>query len=83
MKSEVFPHCLINLLIPPLVENINGIPFNLLFKSMQSYRQLEYRDLELLTNFSEHAASMIDIWTKKQVLQQNPRKMYNLNNTNG
>ncbi|KAL3045625.1 hypothetical protein OYC64_013812 [Pagothenia borchgrevinki] len=49
-------------------ENINGIPFNLLFKSMQSYRQLKYRDLELLTNFSEHAASMIDIWTKKQVL---------------
>ncbi|KAL3045626.1 hypothetical protein OYC64_013812 [Pagothenia borchgrevinki] len=49
-------------------ENINGIPFNLLFGTMHSYRQLEYRDLELLTNFSEHAASMIDIWTKKQVL---------------
>ncbi|KAF3857219.1 hypothetical protein F7725_009078 [Dissostichus mawsoni] len=49
-------------------ENINGIPFNPLFETMQSYRQLQYRDLELLTDISEHAASMIDIWTKKQRL---------------
>ncbi|XP_010769490.1 FAST kinase domain-containing protein 2-like [Notothenia coriiceps] len=56
-------------------ENIDGIPFNALFETMQSFRQLQYRDLEVLTNMSEHAASMIDIWTKKQVLQQNPRKI--------
>ncbi|KAK5874995.1 hypothetical protein CesoFtcFv8_027531 [Champsocephalus esox] len=49
-------------------ENINGIPFNQLFETMQSCRQLQYRDSELLTDLSEHAASMIDIWTKKQVV---------------
>ncbi|KAK1876823.1 FAST kinase domain containing protein 2 mitochondrial [Dissostichus eleginoides] len=49
-------------------ENINRIPFNPLFEAMQSYRQLQYRDLELLTDISEHAASKIDIWNKKQVV---------------
>ncbi|XP_031707664.1 FAST kinase domain-containing protein 2, mitochondrial [Anarrhichthys ocellatus] len=49
-------------------ENLNGIPFNRLYKVLQSCRELHYRDLDLLTGISEYIASIIDIWTKKQVV---------------
>ncbi|XP_069554473.1 FAST kinase domain-containing protein 2, mitochondrial [Brachyistius frenatus] len=49
-------------------ENINGIPFNNLYKLLQSYRALLYRDFDLLTAISDYVASTLDIWTNKQRL---------------
>ncbi|XP_054479947.1 FAST kinase domain-containing protein 2, mitochondrial [Anoplopoma fimbria] len=49
-------------------ENLNGIPFNRLFTVLQSCRDLHYRDFDLLTGISEYVASIIDVWTKKQVV---------------
>lgn len=52
-----------------LVENLQGVPFNRLFTVLQSCWELHYRDFELLSSISDYVASTIDIWTKKQVLQ--------------
>ncbi|XP_034407214.1 FAST kinase domain-containing protein 2, mitochondrial [Cyclopterus lumpus] len=49
-------------------ENLNGIPFNRLYTVLHSCRELHYRDLDLLTDISEYVASILDIWTKKQVV---------------
>lgn len=49
-------------------ENLHGIPFNRLFTVLQSCRDLHYRDLDLLTDISDYIASMIDIWTNKQLI---------------
>lgn len=51
-----------------VTENLHAIPFNRLYKVMQSCKELHYRDLEMLTGISEYVASTIDIWTNKQVL---------------
>lgn len=51
-----------------VTENLHGIPFNRLFKVMVSCKELLYRDVEMLTGISDYVASMIDIWTNKQVL---------------
>uniref|UniRef100_A0A672YV17 FAST kinase leucine-rich domain-containing protein n=1 Tax=Sphaeramia orbicularis TaxID=375764 RepID=A0A672YV17_9TELE len=51
-----------------VTENLHGIPFNRLYKVMQSSKELLYRDLEMLTGISDYVASTIDIWTNKQVL---------------
>uniref|UniRef100_UPI0037E97E89 FAST kinase domain-containing protein 2, mitochondrial n=1 Tax=Semicossyphus pulcher TaxID=241346 RepID=UPI0037E97E89 len=49
-------------------ENLNGIPFNIFFKILQSCRELRYRDLDLFTDISDYVASVIYIWTNKQVV---------------
>lgn len=51
-----------------ITENIHGIPFNRLFKLLQSCRELLYRDVHLLTSISDYVASSLDIWTNKQLL---------------
>lgn len=68
------PTCYPSSVPPPhvfsLVENLNVIPFSGQYKLLQSCKQLLYRDLDLLTDMSDHAASMMDIWSNKQVLRQ-------------
>uniref|UniRef100_A0A3Q4ATM3 RAP domain-containing protein n=1 Tax=Mola mola TaxID=94237 RepID=A0A3Q4ATM3_MOLML len=49
-------------------ENIYGIPFNRLLTVLRSCRELHYRDLGLLTDISDYVASMIDIWSNKQLI---------------
>lgn len=51
-----------------ITENIHGIPFNRIFKLLQSCRELRYRDVHLLTSISDYVASSLDIWTNKQLL---------------
>lgn len=55
------------LLPTSVLENIHGIPFNRIFKLLQSFRELRYRDVHLLTSISDYVASSLDIWTNKQV----------------
>lgn len=62
--SVLSPH------LSSLIENLHGIPFNKLLTVLQSCKELHYRDLDLLTDISDYAASVIDIWSNKQVLQQ-------------
>lgn len=68
------PTCYPSSVPPPhvfsLVENLNVIPFSGQYKLLQSCKQLLYRNLDLLTDMSDHAASMMDIWSNKQVLRQ-------------
>ncbi|XP_014893635.1 FAST kinase domain-containing protein 2 [Poecilia latipinna] len=49
-------------------ENLHHIPFNILYNVMQSYKELLYRDTDLLTSISDHVASTFDIWTDKQLV---------------
>ncbi|KAM6958421.1 FAST kinase domain-containing protein 2, mitochondrial [Tautogolabrus adspersus] len=49
-------------------ENLNGIPFNRLFKVLMSCRDLHYRDFDLFKDISDYMASVIYIWTNKQVV---------------
>lgn len=49
------------------LENLHGIPFNRLLPVLLSCRKLHYRDLDLLNGISEYVASLIDVWTNKQV----------------
>ncbi|XP_061571676.1 FAST kinase domain-containing protein 2, mitochondrial [Cololabis saira] len=51
-----------------IIDNLHGMPFNRLYKVLQSCGVLLYRDLDLLNEISDHVASMLDIWTNKQVL---------------
>uniref|UniRef100_A0A3Q3BAC0 FAST kinase domains 2 n=1 Tax=Kryptolebias marmoratus TaxID=37003 RepID=A0A3Q3BAC0_KRYMA len=51
-----------------ITENLHCIPFNRLFTVLQSCRNLNYRDLDLLTGVSDHVSSTFDIWTNKQLL---------------
>ncbi|KAM7365316.1 hypothetical protein PAMP_016258 [Pampus punctatissimus] len=51
-----------------ITENISGIPFNRLNKLLQSYRELHYRDFDMLTAMTDYVSSMIDIWTNKQII---------------
>ncbi|PWA32287.1 hypothetical protein CCH79_00013189, partial [Gambusia affinis] len=49
-------------------DNLHHIPFNILYKILQSYKELLYRDTNLLTSISDHVASTFDIWTNKQLV---------------
>nr|XP_046238198.1 FAST kinase domain-containing protein 2, mitochondrial isoform X2 [Scatophagus argus]XP_046238199.1 FAST kinase domain-containing protein 2, mitochondrial isoform X2 [Scatophagus argus] len=49
-------------------ENLHVFPFNSLLTILKSYWELRYRDLSLLTDISDYAASMIDIWNNKQLI---------------
>ncbi|XP_035005644.1 FAST kinase domain-containing protein 2, mitochondrial [Hippoglossus stenolepis] len=51
-----------------IIENIHGVPFNRLFAVLHSCRELQYRNLDLLTAISDYVTSTIDIWTNKQML---------------
>ncbi|CAJ1086924.1 FAST kinase domain-containing protein 2%2C mitochondrial isoform X1 [Xyrichtys novacula] len=49
-------------------ENLHGIPFNRLVAVLMAYKDLSYRDFGLFTDISDHLASVIDIFTNKQVV---------------
>nr|XP_020509587.1 FAST kinase domain-containing protein 2, mitochondrial [Labrus bergylta] len=49
-------------------ENLNGIPFNRLFKLLLSCRDLRYRDSDLFKDISDYVASVIYMWTNKQAV---------------
>lgn len=49
-------------------DNLHGIPFNRLYTVLQSCRELQYRNLDLLTDISDYVTSMIDIWSHKQLI---------------
>ncbi|XP_027862379.1 FAST kinase domain-containing protein 2, mitochondrial [Xiphophorus couchianus] len=49
-------------------DNLHDIPFNILYNILQSYKELLYRDIDLLTSISDHVASTFDIWTNKQLV---------------
>ncbi|XP_073318726.1 FAST kinase domain-containing protein 2, mitochondrial [Pagrus major] len=49
-------------------ENLNVIPFGGQYRLLLSCKQLLYRDMDLLTEMSDYAASMMDIWSNKQLL---------------
>lgn len=49
-------------------ETLSGIPFNRLLNVLVSCKELLYRDLQMLKNVSEYAASMVDVWSNKQVM---------------
>ncbi|KAM7375115.1 hypothetical protein PAMA_014277 [Pampus argenteus] len=51
-----------------ITENISGIPFNRLNPLLQAYRELNYRDFDVLTGVSDYGSSMIDIWSNKQII---------------
>ncbi|XP_041835077.1 FAST kinase domain-containing protein 2, mitochondrial [Melanotaenia boesemani] len=51
-----------------ITENLHGIPFNRLYKVLQSCKELLYRDVALLTGISDYVASTLEIWTNKQLL---------------
>uniref|UniRef100_A0A674MBJ4 FAST kinase domains 2 n=1 Tax=Takifugu rubripes TaxID=31033 RepID=A0A674MBJ4_TAKRU len=51
-----------------MIENLHGIPFNRLLPVLLSCRELYYRDLDLLNGISDYVASLIDVWTNKQLL---------------
>ncbi|XP_029030408.1 FAST kinase domain-containing protein 2, mitochondrial [Betta splendens] len=51
-----------------ITENLHGTPFNILYKVLQSCKELHYRDLNMLTGVSNYIASTLDIWTNKQLL---------------
>ncbi|TNN51474.1 FAST kinase domain-containing protein 2, mitochondrial [Liparis tanakae] len=52
---------LLDICCKTIKENLNGIPFNRLFKVLHSCRELHYRDLDLLTDVSEYVASILDM----------------------
>lgn len=62
--------CIFFLFLCFLVDNLHDIPFNILYNILQSYKELLYRDTDLLTSISDHVASTFDIWTNKQVLEE-------------
>ncbi|TMS11760.1 FAST kinase domain-containing protein 2, mitochondrial [Larimichthys crocea] len=49
-------------------EDLYGIPFNRLFTVLLSYKELRYRDFDLLTSLSDYIASSLDLWTTKQLV---------------
>lgn len=49
-------------------ENLDAIPFSRLFKVLQSCWELQYRDTDLLKDISDHLASVISIWSNKQMI---------------
>ncbi|XP_047432087.1 FAST kinase domain-containing protein 2, mitochondrial [Mugil cephalus] len=51
-----------------ILENLNGVPFNTMFRLLQSCKELLYRDADLLNGISDHVASTIDVWTNKQLV---------------
>lgn len=51
-----------------IAEDFHGIPFTRLYRVLQSYKELLYRNERLLTGLSEYVASTLDVWTNKQVL---------------
>uniref|UniRef100_A0A3Q1F5R2 FAST kinase domains 2 n=1 Tax=Acanthochromis polyacanthus TaxID=80966 RepID=A0A3Q1F5R2_9TELE len=59
---------LMDLCSKKIAEDFHGIPFNRLYRVLQSYRELLYRNADLLTGLSEYVASPLDVWTNKQVL---------------
>lgn len=48
-------------------EDLSGIPFGRLLTVLHSCKELHYRSSDLLTDISDYAASMVDIWSNKQV----------------
>uniref|UniRef100_A0A3Q1D9L0 RAP domain-containing protein n=1 Tax=Amphiprion ocellaris TaxID=80972 RepID=A0A3Q1D9L0_AMPOC len=59
---------LMDLCSKKIAEDFHGIPFNRLYRVLQSYKELLYRNGDLLTGLSEYVASTLDVWTNKQVL---------------
>lgn len=65
--------CLLPLIdpVPPppsaVPEDLSGIPFRRLLTVLHSCKELHYRSSEMLNDVSEYAASMVDIWSNKQV----------------
>lgn len=57
----------INVIFAFGTETLSGIPFNRLLNVLVSCKELLYRDLQMLKNVSEYAASMVDVWSNKQV----------------
>ncbi|XP_008299937.1 FAST kinase domain-containing protein 2 [Stegastes partitus] len=51
-----------------ITDNLHGISFSRLYKLLQSYKELRYRDVILLTSIVEYVTSTLDKWTNKQVL---------------
>lgn len=51
-----------------ITEQLSGVPFNPLLTVLVSCRELRFRDLQLLNAVSEHGASMVHVWTHKQVV---------------
>ncbi|XP_068165385.1 FAST kinase domain-containing protein 2, mitochondrial isoform X2 [Antennarius striatus] len=49
-------------------ENITGIPFKTLLSVLHSCEQLKHRDFNLFTDISDHVASMVHIWSNKQLI---------------
>lgn len=49
-------------------EDLHLIPFGRLMSVLQAFKQLQYKDLDLLNHISDHIASSIDIWTHKQLV---------------
>lgn len=49
-------------------EDLSGIPFGRLLTVLHSCKELHYRSSDLLTDISDYAASMVDIWNNKQLL---------------
>lgn len=59
---------LMDLCSKKIAEDFHGIPFNRLYRLLQSYKELLYRNEHLLTGLSEYVASTLDVWTNKQLL---------------
>lgn len=49
-------------------EDLHLIPFSRLMSVLQAFKQLQYKDLDLLNSISDHIASSVDIWTHKQLV---------------
>ncbi|XP_035533768.1 FAST kinase domain-containing protein 2, mitochondrial isoform X2 [Morone saxatilis] len=64
---EYCPKPLMDICCTKIRENIPVIPFWRLLTVLQSCTKLNYRDLNLLADVSEHIASTIDMWTNKQL----------------
>lgn len=49
-------------------DDLNGIPFNRLFRVLLSCKELHFRDFDLFKDVSDSVAAVADIWTTKQIL---------------
>ncbi|KAM9334111.1 FAST kinase domain-containing protein 2, mitochondrial [Symphorus nematophorus] len=67
-KMDFYSKPLLDVCSKKIRENLDGIPFNRLLTVLHSCRELRYRDLDMLTDISDYVASMMDIWTNKQLV---------------
>ncbi|XP_061841089.1 FAST kinase domain-containing protein 2, mitochondrial isoform X2 [Nerophis lumbriciformis] len=63
-----FSKPLLQICCKTITEHLNGMPFNRLLKLLQSFQQLLYRDLTLLTGISDYVTSTGDIWSQTEVI---------------